>query len=172
MARHQAHLPRRPETQLAPPARLRPLLRHHHRRRLVLGPRHPLPRQHLHHPRERHRLPARNLLLLRRHLRQRHHLHPRPLSRTTKADATRSSSTSPTPPPTGRCTPTKKTSPSTEENTPKAPRRSAQPATKRPSPKASSTPDGKCPTPPGDWDKEPQQRLGHRQHGSLRRHGR
>ena len=84
-------------------ARVRPLLRHHQRRRQLLRPVHPGPRQHADLSLRRPRVSAGDVLLHRRHHRPRRAVPAR--ARPGPQADSRSSCTSPTPPPTGRCTP-------------------------------------------------------------------
>ena len=93
---------------LAAAARLRRVLRHHHRRRQLLRSQHADARQRQHRARGQGRP---QLLLHRRHQRPGRRLHRQAPPRA--AARRRSSPTSPTPRRTGRCTRTTRTSPST-----------------------------------------------------------
>ncbi len=75
VARHASRGSRRSEADLAAAARLRQVLRHHQGRRLLLRPHVALPRQHLDHAGQRPGIQAAEVLLHRRHHRQRGEVH-------------------------------------------------------------------------------------------------
>ena len=130
VARHPSRRPGRPEAQLAAAARVRPLLRHDQRRRQLLRPVHPRPRQHP----DLARSPTRSTSRRRTTTPTRSPTTPSGSSASTpRTTATsRSSCTSPTPPPTGRCTRCRRTSRSTRASTTPATSRSARPGSRRP----------------------------------------